>query len=220
MTGASGGGLVHQIREPAGEPDGALFLMHGRATSEDDLFPVLDFLDPDKRLLGVTPGGPFTDQPPGGRHWYAVKEIGYPEPRTFARGYEQLARFVDGTLEERGIAWEDTVLGGFSQGGVMSYALGLGPGRPRPGGILAMSCFIPTVEGWQPDLESRKGLPVMIAHGELDPVIPVDFGRRARDLLTEAELDVSYHESRMEHTIDPRLISELAEWVGKVGGKR
>ena len=210
--------LVHRIREPAGEPEGALLLMHGRATDENDLFPILDFLDPEKRLLGITPGGPLTDQPPGGRHWYAVKEIGYPEPRTFAEGYAALTGFLDATLEERGIDWSQTVAGGFSQGAVMSYAVGLGEGRPRPAGILAMSGFIPTVEGWEPDLASRKGLPVLIAHGELDPVISVEFGRKARELLTEAGLDVSYHESRMAHSIDPRVVPEIADWVARVTG--
>jgi phospholipase/carboxylesterase len=211
--------LVHRVREPAGDPEGALVLMHGRATDENDLFPILDFLDPDKRLLGIAPGGPLTDQPPGGRHWYAVKEIGYPEPRTFAEGYAALTGFLDSILEERGIDWSKTVAGGFSQGAVMSYAIGLGASRPRrPAGILAMSGFVPTVEGWQPDLESRKGLPVLISHGELDPVIPVEFGRRARDLLTEAGLDVTYHESRMAHSIDPRVVPEIADWVVRVTG--
>jgi phospholipase/carboxylesterase len=205
--------LVFEVREPATDPAGALILLHGRATDEHDLYPFLDVLDPEQRLLGLTPGGPFSDQPPGGRHWYAVKEIGYPEPQTFAQGYEALTSFLDGKLAEHGIDWSQTVIGGFSQGAVMSYALGLGKDRPKPAGILAMSGFIPTVEGWEPDLESRRNLPVMITHGELDPVISVEFGRRARDLLIEAGLDVTYLESRMAHTIDPRVIPELTDWV-------
>lgn len=209
--------LVAGIREPAGEPDGAIFLMHGRATDEHDLFPLLDVIDPEKRLLGITPGGPLTDQPPGGRHWYAVERVGFPEPRTFAGGYSALCRFIDATLEQREIPHEKAILGGFSQGTVMSYASGLGQGRPRPAGILAMSGFVPTVQGWEPDLDSRKGMPVLIAHGELDPVISVEFARRARELLDPAGLDVTYHESRMAHSIDPRLLPEIAEWVKRVG---
>ena len=68
--------LVHRLRPPAGEAEGALVLFHGRATSEDDLFPLLDELDPERRLLGVTPRGPLS-VPPGGAHWYAIREIGY-----------------------------------------------------------------------------------------------------------------------------------------------
>jgi phospholipase/carboxylesterase len=210
--------LVHRIREPAGEPEGALILMHGRGTDESDLFPILDFLDPEKRLLGITPGGPITDEPPGGKHWYRFMEVGHPEPESWRSSIDLLAGFLDAELGQRGIAWDQTILGGFSQGTVMAYSLGLDGGRPLPAGILAMSGFIPTIEGWEPDLESRKGLPVLIAHGELDPVIPVEFGRTARDLLTEAGLDVSYHESRMAHSIDPRVVPEIADWVAWVTG--
>jgi phospholipase/carboxylesterase len=205
--------LVHEIREPAGEAQGALILLHGRGTDEHDLFGFLDFLDPEKRLFGITPGAPITDQPPGGRHWYAFMEVGRPEPETFRASVEALASFLDSQLADRGIDWSDTVLGGFSQGGVMSYALGLDGGRPLPAGILAMSSFVPDVDDWEPDLDSRKGLPVMITHGDMDPMIPVDFGRQAKDLLEKGGLDVTYHESHMPHTIDPRLVPELAEWV-------
>jgi phospholipase/carboxylesterase len=210
--------LTHKIREPAGEPEGALILMHGRGTDESDLFPILDFLDPDKRLLGITPGAPITDEPPGGKHWYRFMQVGHPEPQSWRATFDLLAGFLDGLLEERGIGWDRVILGGFSQGTVMAYSLGLDGARPRPAGILATSGFIPTVEGWEPDLESRKDLPVLIAHGELDPVIPVEFGRAARDLLTEAGLDVSYHESRMAHSIDPRVVPEIADWVARVTG--
>ncbi len=204
---------VAERREAQGDPEGALILLHGRATDEHDLFGFLDFLDPDKRLFGITPGAPITDEPPGGRHWYRFMKVGYPEPESWRQTLGTLAEFLGSELEQRGISWDRTVLGGFSQGGVMSYSLGLGGGRPQPAGLLAMSSFIPTVEGWQPDLAARKTMPVMITHGELDPVISVDFGRKARDLLTEAGLPVTYLESRMPHTIDPRVIPELQEWV-------
>lgn len=212
--------LVSQVREPSGDPEGALILLHGRGTDEHDLFGFLDFLDPEKRLFGITPGAPITDEPPGGRHWYRFMQVGRPEPESWRETVATLSDFLDTELEQRGIAWENTVLGGFSQGGVMSYSLGLDSARPQPAGLLAMSSFIPTVDGWQPDLEARKTMPVMITHGEMDPVIPVEFGWKARDLLTEAGLPVTYLESRMPHTIDPRVIPQLQEWVGERTGKK
>jgi len=212
--------LVSQVREPSGDPEGALILLHGRGTDEHDLFGFLDFLDPEKRLFGITPGAPITDEPPGGRHWYRFMQVGRPEPESWRETVATLSDFLDTELEQRGIPWESTVLGGFSQGGVMSYSLGLNGARPQPAGLLAMSSFIPTVDGWQPDLEARKTMPVMITHGEMDPVIPVEFGWKARDLLTEAGLPVTYLESRMPHTIDPRVIPQLQEWVGERTGKK
>ncbi len=74
--------LAHRVRPPAGEPDGALVLLHGRGTSEDDLFPLLDLVDPERRLAGVTPRGPLA-LPPGGAHWYVVHRVGYPDRATF-----------------------------------------------------------------------------------------------------------------------------------------
>ena len=68
-------------------------------------------------------------------------------------------------------------------GAVMSYAVGLGEGRPVPAGLLAFSGFVPTVDGWFAELEGREGLGVAIHHGANDPIISVEFARRARELL-------------------------------------
>jgi phospholipase/carboxylesterase len=204
-------GLVHRIRPAAGAPEGALVLMHGRGTDEHDLFGLLDILDPERRLVGVTPGGPLF-LPPGGRHWYIVPRVGFPEPETFAASYGLLSGFLEGVAEQTGVPTERTVLGGFSQGTVMAYALGLGRGRPTPAGIIALSGFIPTVSGWEPELE-RPGMPVWIAHGRRDPVIPVEFGRSARERLEGAGLPVTYYESDAAHHVDPRVLAQLPGWV-------
>ena len=195
-----------------GDPDGALVLLHGRGADEYDLEPLLRALDPQGRLAGVLPRGPLS-LPPGGAHWYAVPRVGYPDPSTFRETYGQLAAFLDGLPEQLGVPYERIVLGGFSQGAVMSHAMGLGPGRPRPAGILALSGFVPTVEGWEVDPEGRVGLPVLIAHGTLDQVIPVQFGQAARERLTAAGLEVEYHETPVPHTIDPSLVPVFRDWL-------
>ncbi|HEY6780963.1 MAG TPA: hypothetical protein VI111_08420 [Thermoleophilaceae bacterium] len=207
------GDIVHRLRPAAGVPAGALALFHGRGADEHDLFPLLDLLDPHRRLLGVTARGPLS-LPPGGAHWYAVPRVGYPDPDSFHSTYSLLAPWLDELLAAHAIEPGRTVLGGFSQGTVMSYALGLGTGRPRVAAIMALSGFIPTVEGWQPDLEQlAQGLPVAIGHGTNDPVISVDFARDARERLTAAGADVTYRESPITHTIDPRFLGELPTWV-------
>jgi phospholipase/carboxylesterase len=208
--------LIHLIRKADGEPDGALILNHGRGTTEHDLYGLLDELDPERRLLGVTPGAPLTDVPPGGRHWYLVPRVGYPDPDTFLSSYELLASFLDELLETRGIPWARTVVGGFSMGAVMSYAVGLGTGRPSPAGILALSGFVPTVEGWEPELEGRSGLPVLIRHGRSDPVIDVSFARRARDLLSEGDLAIDYLETEAGHWLPPEVVPGLRKFVARV----
>lgn len=199
-------------RPPAGDPEGALILFHGRGADEHDLFPLLDMLDPERRLLGTTARGPLS-LPPGGAHWYAVRRVGYPDPETFHATFPRLATWLDDLLAEHGVPHERTVLGGFSQGSVMAYALGLGARRPRPAGIMALSGFIPEVDGFELDLDKAAGLPVAIGHGIHDPVISVAFGRDARDRLVEAGAAVTYRESPMPHTIDPGFMRELPGWL-------
>ena len=147
--------LVHELRPAAGEPEGALVLLHGRGADERDLYDLLDLIDPKRRLVGLTPGGPLF-LPPGGRHWYVVPRVGYPDPDTFQASLALLEREIPRLT---GVPWERTVLGGFSQGTVMAYALGLGAGRPTPAGIVAMSGFIPTVEGWHPPTSIARASP-------------------------------------------------------------
>jgi phospholipase/carboxylesterase len=218
--------LDHLLREPDGEAQGALILNHGRGTDERDLHGLLDELDPDRRLLGVTPAAPLRAEDvagrsalpvaAGGRHWYAVHRVGFPEPETFGLAYGRLAGFLDDLLERHGLGWDRTVIGGFSMGAVMSYAVGLGSQRPQPAGILALSGFVPTVEGWLPDLESRSGLPVLVHHGRADPVIGVEFGRAAAKLLDEGGLAVDYLESDAGHWVPPELVPRLRSFVASL----
>ena len=168
-------------------------------------------LDPDRRLLGATPRGPLALRP-GGAHWYAVHRIGYPDPGTFFPTLERAGAWLDAFARETGIPAERTVLGGFSQGAVMTYALGLGRGRPRPAALVALSGFVPTVDGFELDLEGDLP-PVAIGHGSLDPIIEVEWGRRANATLEAAGAAVTYRESPMPHAIDPRFVRELIPWL-------
>jgi phospholipase/carboxylesterase len=208
--------IPHRVRAAAEEPSGLLILFHGRGTDEHDLFPLLDVLDPERRLLGVTPRGPLS-LPPGGAHWYAVREIGYPDPATFLPTFEAVSEWLDGLAAETGLGPERTVLGGFSQGAVMSYALGLTRTRPRPAAIVALSGFIPTVDRFELDLE-RPLPPVAIGHGTYDPVIEVDWGRRAKETLEAAGAQVLYREYPLPHAVDPRFLVELAPWISSALG--
>ena len=199
------------VRPAAGDAEGALVLFHGRGADERDLFPLLDALDPERRLVAATPRGPLS-LPPGGAHWYALGGIGTPEPTTFLASLDAARIWVDRFLEDAGLAHDRLVLGGFSQGGVMAYSLGLGARRPRPAAIVAFSSFIPTVPGFELDL-SPPLPPIAIGHGTMDNVIGVEWGRRARELLEDAGADVLYRETPMFHQIDPDFVRTLSGWI-------
>ncbi len=197
------------VREARGEPEGALVLLHGRGADEQDLHPLLDALDPERRLLGVTPRGPLS-LAPGGAHWYQLGGLPTPEPSTFWPTFEAASQWLDAL----GVPLERTVLGGFSQGGVMSWALGLGRGAERrPAGLIALSCFLPVVDGLELDLSGLEGYPVAIGHGTYDDVIPAQFGRQAAERVRAAGADLLHREYPLPHTIDSRVLPDLRDFV-------
>ena len=207
--------LPYRERPAAGAPAGLLVLHHGRGTDEQDLLGLADALDPARRLHVVTPRAPLELPGWAGYHWYVVPRVGYPDQPTFEAAYRALAELHDALWVSTGLTPARTVLGGFSMGAVMSYALGLGPGRPAPAGILAFSGFIPSVVSWRPSLGYRESTRVFIAHGRADPVIAVTFARAARESLQAAGLDVEYHESDVGHHIDPAHIPAGADWLSR-----
>jgi phospholipase/carboxylesterase len=205
---------LHYDQRPAeGKPQGLLILHHGRGTDELDLLGLADLLDPERRLTIVTPRAPLELEGSPGYHWYRVPRVGFPDPETFQTARSLLAALHDELWRSTGVLPERTVLGGFSMGAVMSYAMGLDAERPRPAGILAMSGFMPTVEGWEPDIASRRELPVFAAHGTADPVISVELGRRAAELLEAGGLQLEYHEFEGSHRIVPAELQAATGWL-------
>ncbi|MGZ4292385.1 MAG: alpha/beta hydrolase [Gaiellaceae bacterium] len=198
--------MIVRERPAAGEAVGALVLLHGRGADEHDLFPLLDVLDPERRLHGYTPRAPLA-LPPGGAHWYVVPRVGYPDPETFWASYRELVSWLDA------LPYERIVLGGFSMGCVMSLAASLGAELARrPVAVCGFSGVVPVVDGWAIDT-SRPLPPAALGHGTMDPVITVDFGRRARDEIVAAGGEVFYREYPLPHTLDPRFLVEVRDWL-------
>lgn len=197
--------MISIERPAAGPAQGAVVLVHGRGADEHDLLPLAEALDPGARFHWYLPRGPLA-LPPGGAHWYAVPRVGYPDPATFAQGFAALADFVDALPHER------VAIGGFSQGAVMSLAVGLGRGRPRPAAVIGLSGFLPVVDGFELDAD-RRFPPIAIGHGSLDAIIPVEFAHRTLARLEAAGAEVWYRESPLGHTIDPAFVGELVPWL-------
>ena len=96
----------------------------------------------------------------------------------------------------------------------MSWALGLGRGAAkRPAGIVALSGFMPSVDGLELDLSGLGGFPIAIGHGTHDPVISVEFGREAQRRLEPSGASILYREYPLPHTIDPAFLSDLRAFV-------
>jgi phospholipase/carboxylesterase len=207
--------LLSAERPAAGDPAGLLVLHHGRGADERDLLGLADVLDPERRLHVVTPRAPFTLAGSPGYHWYVVERVGHPDHDTFHRGFAALAAFHDALWAQTGIPPGQTVLGGFSQGAVMSYALALSPARLTPTGLFAFSGFLPVVDGWALDPESARGLATFVAHGRADPVIEVGFGRAARRSLERAGAEIDYQETDGGHQIAPVALDGARAWLDR-----
>lgn len=205
--------LAYLERPAAVAAEGMIVLHHGRGSNEHDLIGLADVFDPERRLHIVSPRAPLEFQGMPGAHWYVVQRVGYPHAETFLPALQALNSFHDSLYEATGIGPDRTILGGFSQGSVMSFATGLSGDRPTPAGILGISGFIPQVDGWAPDFASRPDLPVLIAHGRQDPVISYEFAEQAKGLIEAAGLPLTFMPSDAGHNIDPRQVPDIVEWI-------
>lgn len=205
---------LRRLERPAAhpnDPDGLLVLLHGRGADRHDLFPVLDLIDPGHRLHAVTLEAPFQPEGQLGHHWYHVRIVGAPDRDMFHASMRLLHRDIDALLAEHDLRPDQLILGGFSQGAVMAIASAFAPGRPKPAAVLPWSGFVPTVEHWKLDPAAAEGVPVLLTHGALDPVIDVEFGRNADALLRQAGADVTYREPAIGHELDLETVRAARE---------
>lgn len=188
-------------------------MLHGRGANEDDLLGLAEYFD--ERLFIISPRAPFDFQFGGGFTWYDVLEVGRPEPKMFAESYTKLINFFEAARKEYPIDASKIFFLGFSMGTMMSYALALT--RPAEvAGILANSGYIPEGTDLKLDWKGIKGKPFFVSHGVYDPVIPVMLGRRAKELLDDAQASVTYREYDMGHQIGEESLGHMVTWLERL----
>jgi phospholipase/carboxylesterase len=192
-------------RPPAGEPAGALVLLHGRGGNEHDFSRLHEDLDPDHRLHVFVPRGPLAF---GDDH---AQWFDHELPGSVACA----ASAMDAWLDTLPCPRERIVVGGWSQGGAMAYVVGLSARRPRLAAVIPLGAFLPLWEGWEPNLELPLP-PVAIGHGTNDKSVPVGWARVARQLLETAGAEVAYAESPVGHEIDPAWLTAARLLVERV----
>ena len=208
--------LIHKIRPPektGPEKPPVLILLHGRGTNEDDLLGLVDYLDP--RFFIISARAPFRFQEGfEGYTWYDLRDIGSPDLQQFDGSYRKLIRFLTDIKTGYPIDGNRLFLLGFSMGSVMSFAAALTvPGLVR--GIVAHSGYVPENTNLSFAWNQLQGLSAFVAHGVHDPVIPIECGRRAHELLKQSFADVSYKEYPIPHAISEQSLSDLSEWLQK-----
>jgi thioredoxin len=208
--------LIHNI---VGSPDAAriLMLIHGYGADERDLAGLLPYLDPEDQFLTVLPRGPVAAPP--GFAWYDIGAIGggHVEDVTLMSSLQDLDDLLDEVGQERDKQRPESIVAGFSQGGGLAVALGLRRSeRAHPAGVVAMSGYLPDVEGLEYDWEAAVDIPVLVQHGTHDPLMPVERGRELARTLMEHGVPVTYREYPMEHQVAMESVQDAHEWLLRV----
>lgn len=192
-------------------PHPTLVLLHGRGADENDLLGLSENLD--ARLLIFSVRAPFRFAY-GGYAWYEVLEVGKPEPGQFAESYDRLVRFLSDVRRELPVDSNKLFLLGFSMGSMMSYALALT--KPHEiAGVIAHSGYIPEETQLRFLWDELERTSFFVAHGTLDPVIPIQFGRRSNELLSKVKTDLTYREYAIAHHISEESLQDLSFWLRK-----
>jgi phospholipase/carboxylesterase len=206
--------LVHSIVPPgshAREPYPALVFLHGRGADEKDLLGLAPFFDPGVLIVSVR--APF-QFPAGGWTWYDLQEVGNPHQQQFSESYDRLEQFLADVKKHYPVDSKRIFLFGFSMGAVMSYAVSLT--RPEAiAGVVAHSGYIPEHSSLRFALDKLQNSSFFVAHGIHDPVIPVQLGRHAKELLTRTKARLEYHEYPIAHQISQESIADGANWLKK-----
>lgn len=152
------------------------------------------------------------------RAWYDVLSIssvrGHDETG-IAESLQQVAALI-GREQERGIAANRVVLAGFSQGGAIAIQLALRYPQ-RLAGLIALSCYLMHADRLQTEASAvNRGLPVFMAHGEMDPVVPFSWGESAARELSSQGYPVDWHAYPIEHSVSPEEIRHIGTWLSKL----
>ena len=191
-----------------------LVLLHGRGDSAAGILPLAYEFERDD-LLVISAQAPLElgGVMAGGYEWYRLREPRRLDEATLRASLAALAEFLDTVKASYPVDPERVVLLGFSQGAVMSLgAQALGP--ESVAGVIALSGYFPIeVESEAGNLVGR---PAFVAHGIHDDIIPVEAGRRTRDLLERHGMDLTYREYAMAHQVNAEEVGEVRGWVDKM----
>jgi phospholipase/carboxylesterase len=208
--------LLHTAHIPAGDgPFPTIIALHGWGASAHDLIGLAPIFDGGRSLV-LCPQGPLAFQAgPGqiGYGWFPLKNGGPTDPEEVRKGVQALQRFVDAALAAYPVDPRKLVILGFSQGGVMAYALAL----HHPGayaGLVALSSWLPDAMAESiPANPELAGLQTLVIHGTRDGMISIDRARESRDALVKLGVSASYREYEMGHEINPEALRQIISWL-------
>lgn len=213
--------IPHLELNTGADPKGCVIWMHGLGADCWDFVPIVKELDlgDDLPLRFIFPQAPVRPITINGGYpmpgWYdiSMNEI---ERKPDEAGVRASQVAIDALIARecaRGMASEKILLAGFSQGGAIALQVGLRSSQ-RLGGILALSTYLTLGESLAAERSvANAQIPILMAHGTQDPVIPLALARSSRDTLTRHGYEVAWHEYPMQHAVCPEEIGAIAEWI-------
>lgn len=209
--------LHHELIPPRTQADTylTLVLLHGRGDSAAGIAPLgFEFERDDLLVISVQAPLELGGVMAGGYEWYRFQPPSLNEA-TLRASLDALAEFLDTVKASYPVDPERVVLLGFSQGAVMS--LGAQALRPESvAGVIALSGYFPIEV--EPDARKLVERPAFVAHGTHDDIIPVEAGRRTRDLLERHGVDLTYREYPMAHQVSAEEMAEARSWLNRLLG--
>ena len=198
--------------------EASVIWLHGLGADGHDFAPVVQALD----LRGVrfilphAPARPVTIN--GGYvmpAWYDIRGSGLDADED-ASGLSQSSRMVDDLIAHelsRGVMSSRIIVAGFSQGGALALYAGLTSGRVL-GGIMALSAYLPLMADFNEwCASSAQAIPVFMAHGVQDRVVPLQLAERSRDKLLAGGVDVEWCVYQIAHAVCEEEIGAIRVWL-------
>ena len=201
---------------------GAVVWLHGLGADGHDFEPIVPMLEGAEKMRFVFPHAPMRKVTINAgaemRAWYDI------DPRAPLAGTEDIRRSAEQieelvqAEEERGSARSRIVLAGFSQGGVIALHLAL-RSQARFAGVMALSTYLHDHEHIGEEVSFASiDTPIFMAHGQMDPMIPMARAITSRDALTALGYQVEWREYGMGHQVSPQEIADIGEWLkGRFG---
>lgn len=194
-----------------------LLMLHGYGSNEDDLFSFASELD--ENLLIISARAPLALDF-GGFAWYSIhftagqdKFSDIPEA---IQARDQISEFIDQLDAKYHFDKDKSMLMGFSQGAILSYAVALSyPNKIK--NVIAMSGYaLPEIIQDHKNTSDYKLLRFFCSHGTVDPVIPIEWARKSDAFLTQNQIRHEYHEYPVGHGVAPRNVSDMKDWMREI----
>ena len=206
------------------EPTGSVIWLHGLGADGYDFVPIVRELEAlgAPRVRYVFPHAPQMPVTINGGHvmpaWYDILGTDLVR-REDASGIRASQRAVEALIArevERGTPRSRIVLAGFSQGGAITLHAGLRQAEPLAG-LIALSTYLPLVDTFEGERNAASAqVPIFMAHGAADPVVPIARGQASRDRLKQLGADLSWHEYPMQHSVCGDEVRDIAAFLRRV----